>query len=41
MTRAIVGGVLLVVVLVGGVVIGGIHAVAGECWPQWPDDEES
>jgi hypothetical protein len=33
--RLIVGGVMLFVVLAGGFIIGAVHTIAGETWPEF------
>jgi hypothetical protein len=35
MMRAVVGAALLVVVLAGSFVLGAVHVIAGETWPEF------
>lgn len=34
-TRVVVAGVLLVVVVAGAVVLAGINVITRETWPEW------
>ena len=33
--RLIVGALMLFVVLAGSFIIGAVHVIAGETWPEW------
>jgi hypothetical protein len=39
MTRAVLGGALLVAVVAGGFVVGAINTLTKECWPDLDGDD--